>query len=153
LLIRFFYFHCRNQSDDDEISQQIFRRTHRGSFYDNVPSSTPNSSNSSDFSQMKSVSDQERINDDVIFGVHSESSSLDRRIPNSSALQESKPERRISEIETRVMQLPNNVTCVRVGDTVDTIPSSFQQRQYYNVPVRCLQQQLYCNPFAAIQLS
>ncbi|VBB32692.1 unnamed protein product [Acanthocheilonema viteae] len=129
----------RSQSNDDEISQQVFRRAHRGSFYDNVPSSTPNSSSSSDLSQMKLTSDQGRVNGDAIFGAHSGNTSSDRqykRTSDSSALQESKPERRIAEIETRVMQLPNNVTCVRVGDTIDSTSSSLQQRQYYSVPIR-----------------
>ncbi|EJD74859.1 TBC domain-containing protein [Loa loa] len=129
----------RSRSDNDEISQQVFRRTHRGSLYDNVSSSTPNSSSSSDLSQLKLTDDQRPINGDVVFGIHVGNSSLDRQCKhnsNSSALQENKPEQRVTEIETRVIQLPNNVTCVRVGDTKDSMSSSFQQRQYHNVPVR-----------------
>ncbi|VDO29528.1 unnamed protein product [Brugia timori] len=131
----------RSQSDDDndETCEPIFRRTHRGSFYDNVPSSTPNSCNSSDLSQIKLTNDQGRINGDNIFKAHDGNSSLDRRYkysPNNSVLEESKQEQRINEIETRVLQLPNNVTCVRVGDTIDSSSSSLPQRRYYSVPVR-----------------
>ncbi|VDK81251.1 unnamed protein product [Litomosoides sigmodontis] len=129
----------RSQLNDDEISQRVFRCTRRGSFYDNVSSVTPDGSSSSDLSRMKLTSDQGCFGSDTSFGVHSANNSLSRRyrrIPNSAVLQDSKPERRIAEIETRVVQLPNNVTCVRVGDTIDNMPSSLQQRQHYNVPVR-----------------
>ncbi|VDO56152.1 unnamed protein product, partial [Onchocerca flexuosa] len=63
------------------------------------------------------ASDQRRINGDMVF-----------------------------EIETRVVQLPNNVTCVKVGDTIDSISSPLQHRQYYNVPVR---RELYDTRIAA----
>ncbi|KAM3720126.1 USP6 N-terminal-like protein [Dirofilaria immitis] len=128
----------RSQSDDDgEMSHRLLRRTQRGSFYDNVPSFTPNASSSNEFSQIKSTNDQRRINGDL--RAHPASSSLDRQYKysaNNPVLQESNRECRITETETRVVQLPNNVTCVKVGDTINSISSPLQQRQYYNVPVR-----------------
>lgn len=50
---------------------------------------------------MKLTDDQERINGGVIFGARAGNSSLNRRYKrtsNSSALQESKPEQRITEV-------------------------------------------------------
>uniref|UniRef100_A0A8R1TKV8 Rab-GAP TBC domain-containing protein n=1 Tax=Onchocerca volvulus TaxID=6282 RepID=A0A8R1TKV8_ONCVO len=127
-------FKSRSQSDDNDdykFSQHLFQRTQWDSFYDNVPSSTPSVSSPDEL-----TGDQRRINGDMIFEVHAGNRTLDRRIADSPALQESRPGRRITEIETRVVQLPNNVTCVKVGDTIDSISSSLQQRQCYNVPVR-----------------
>ncbi|CAG9536175.1 unnamed protein product [Cercopithifilaria johnstoni] len=130
------FFHS---PDDFTPLKRNIQIVHRGSFYDNVPSSAANNSSLSDLSQMKLTSDERRINGDVIFGIRSGNSSLDRRYkrtPNNSVIQENKPERRIAEIETRVVQLPNNVTCVRVGDTRSSMSSSPQHRHYYNVPIK-----------------
>lgn len=38
------------------------------------------------------------------------------------------------QVETRVVQLPNNVTCVRVGDNLEGMPPPRQQ--FYDIPVR-----------------
>ncbi|OZC04944.1 hypothetical protein X798_08062 [Onchocerca flexuosa] len=133
-----------HDNDDDKFSQHLFQHTQWDSFYDNVPSSTPSASSPDEL-----ASDQRRINGDMIFEVHAGNSSLDKRYrpaTNSPALQESRPGRRITEIETRVVQLPNNVTCVKVGETIDSISSPLQHRQYYNVPVR---RELYDTRIAA----
>lgn len=85
------------QSDDGEASQMIFRRTHRDSFYDNVPS---NSSSSTEFSQRKLANDQEGGNDVVIVGAHARKSSMGRlyeRASNSSATS-NMPQKRITEV-------------------------------------------------------
>uniref|UniRef100_A0A183DEV1 Miff domain-containing protein n=1 Tax=Gongylonema pulchrum TaxID=637853 RepID=A0A183DEV1_9BILA len=118
----------------------LIRRVQRGSFYDNVPSPVPVHVDSREMpaaSQNISVDEQQRFMGSTIYDARSGGGALEmhRQLGDGGpATAEIRRERRTTQIETQVVQLPNNITCVRVGDNLDGMPPIRQQ--YYDIPVR-----------------
>ncbi|KHN88710.1 hypothetical protein Tcan_11568, partial [Toxocara canis] len=100
------------------------RIVQRNSFYDNVPPPTPTHSYDADDEVSatygkRCIGDARRALGELIYESRSEDRSMERRFrnqQNSPTLFESRRQQTVTEVETRVIQLPNNITYVSVGD-------------------------------------
>uniref|UniRef100_F1KT73 USP6-like protein n=1 Tax=Ascaris suum TaxID=6253 RepID=F1KT73_ASCSU len=117
---------CSQKSVDDvneRKSSSGSRIVQRDSFYDNVPPPTPalrcDADEAATTFDKRRAGGPRRAPGELIYESRSEDRSMERRFrnqQNSPTLFESRRQQTVTEVETRVIQLPNNVTYVSVGD-------------------------------------